>query len=95
MRGVVSLATALALSQDTPERNLLVFLAFVVILVTLVGQGLSLPLLTRALGVGVDRGAAMLHPHERGKINDQVWREIERDLDLEETRKDTRDAREA
>lgn len=177
MRGVVSLATALALPQATPERNLLVFLAFVVILVTLVGQGLSLPLLIRTLGVGVDRGAAVqqelharrtaseaalsridrlrdewpahlplidalrstyehrashlgsnstpqgadgsgdaahedgadqeliehhvirravidaeraavLHLRERGEINDQVWREIERDLDLEEMRMD-------
>ena len=58
MRGVVSLATALALPQATPERDLLIFLAFIVILVTLVGQGLTLPLLIRALGVGVDQDAA-------------------------------------
>lgn len=54
MRGVVSLAAALALPAATPERNLLIFLTFFVILATLVGQGLSLPLLIRALGVGVD-----------------------------------------
>lgn len=56
MRGVVSLATALALPLAMPERPLLLFLTFCVILVTLVGQGLSLPWLVRALRV-VDDGA--------------------------------------
>jgi Na+/H+ antiporter len=49
MRGVVSLALALALPVDFPERHLLIFLTFAVILVTLVGQGLTLPLLLRRL----------------------------------------------
>jgi monovalent cation/hydrogen antiporter len=57
MRGVVSLALALAVPTEVaggapfPERNLVVFLAFSVIVVTLVGQGLTLPLLIRRLGV--------------------------------------------
>ena len=174
MRGVVSLAAALALPQAMPERDLLIFLTFVVILVTLVGQGLSLPWLIRALGLGADssataqqelrarrtaveaamaqieqlRGqwpthiplidslqmqyahrashlsdppggsdgagqagaepvdqellehhrirravidaerAALLNLRERGEIDDAVWRQIERDLDLEELRMD-------
>lgn len=56
-RGVISLATALALplrlanGQFFPQRTLILFLAFVVILATLVLQGLSLPLLIRLLGV--------------------------------------------
>jgi CPA1 family monovalent cation:H+ antiporter len=50
MRGVVSLATALALPLETPERDLLVFVTFCVILVTLVGQGLTLPSLVAVLG---------------------------------------------
>jgi monovalent cation/hydrogen antiporter len=56
-RGVVSLATALALPLTLvdgtafPQRSLILFLAFVVIFVTLVIQGLSLPLLIRILGV--------------------------------------------
>ena len=61
MRGSVSLAAALAIPLLTdagdpfPDRGLVVFLAFSVILVTLVGQGLTLgPLITR-LGV-VDDG---------------------------------------
>jgi CPA1 family monovalent cation:H+ antiporter len=55
MRGVVSLAAALALPLQTsagtpfPYRDLIIFLTFAVILVTLVGQGLSLPLLIRQL----------------------------------------------
>lgn len=57
LRGVVSLALALALPVTFPERNLLVFLTFCVILVTLVGQGLSLPFLLKRLGVS-DGGAA-------------------------------------
>jgi Na+/H+ antiporter len=55
MRGAVSLAAALALPlEGFPERNLIVFLTFAVILVTLVVQGLTLPLLIRRLGVHGD-----------------------------------------
>jgi hypothetical protein len=54
MRGAVSLAAALALPVDFPERDLILFLAFAVILVTLVFQGLTLPPLIRALGVHGD-----------------------------------------
>jgi CPA1 family monovalent cation:H+ antiporter len=56
-RGAVSLAAALALPSNLPGRDLIVFLTFAVILVTLVGQGLSLPLLIRVLRVP-DDGAA-------------------------------------
>jgi len=58
MRGVVSLAAILTLPQATPQRDLLIFLTFFVILVTLVGQGLTLPWLIRKLNVGVDASAA-------------------------------------
>jgi Na+/H+ antiporter len=56
MRGVVSLAAALALPATFPERDLLIFLTFAVILATLVGQGLTLPILIDRLGV--DAGVA-------------------------------------
>ncbi len=55
MRGAVSLAAALALPLETdagapfPARGLIIFLAFAVILGTLVGQGLTLPALIRML----------------------------------------------
>ena len=60
MRGVVSLAAALALPLSTgagapfPGRNEIIFLSFCVILVTLVFQGLTLPILVRALRVEDD-----------------------------------------
>jgi Na+/H+ antiporter len=52
MRGAVSLAAALALptsagGQGFPDRDLIIFLTFIVILVTLVVQGLSLPVIIR------------------------------------------------
>src|SRR5262249_45411482 len=63
MRGVVSLAAALAVPltiQDQtpfPDRDLILFLTFMVILATLVVQGLSLPMLIRWLGIEDDRSA--------------------------------------
>ena len=60
MRGVVSLAAALALPEVTaegaafPERAFVIYLTFGVILATLVVQGLSLPLLIRGLGLHDD-----------------------------------------
>ena len=60
MRGAVSLAAALALPLETdagaplPDRDLILFITFAVILVTVVGQGLTLPSLIRRLGVRED-----------------------------------------
>jgi len=51
MRGVVSLAAALALPISVPDRSLLIYLTLCVILATLVGQGLTLPWIVRRLGV--------------------------------------------
>ncbi|MBG9375819.1 Na+/H+ antiporter [Panacibacter sp. DH6] len=57
MRGVVSLASALAvpLTLDTggafPHRNLILFITFIVILCTLVLQGLSLPWIIKKLNI--------------------------------------------
>ena len=59
-RGVISLATALALplvlddGSNFPKRSSIKFLAFVVIFVTLVVQGLSLPLLIKLLKIKPD-----------------------------------------
>jgi Na+/H+ antiporter len=50
LRGAVSLAAALALPAGFPERNLILLLTFGVILVTLVGQGLTLPFVLRRAG---------------------------------------------
>jgi CPA1 family monovalent cation:H+ antiporter len=51
MRGVVSLAAALALPAEFPGRDLILFLAFCAILATLVLQGTTLGPLVRRLGV--------------------------------------------
>jgi CPA1 family monovalent cation:H+ antiporter len=47
LRGAVSLAAALALPVPFPERDLILLVTFGVILITLVGQGLTLPLVLR------------------------------------------------
>jgi CPA1 family monovalent cation:H+ antiporter len=60
MRGGISLAAALALPTVAgagaafPYRNLVIFLTFSVLLVTLLGQGLTFPRVIRALGVTGD-----------------------------------------
>ncbi|MCX7373433.1 MAG: Na+/H+ antiporter [Alphaproteobacteria bacterium] len=64
MRGVVSLAVALALPQGFPERDLIVFLAFAAILVTLVLQGTTLTWLIRVLRVAEPRTGGGLDPAE-------------------------------
>jgi NhaP-type Na+/H+ and K+/H+ antiporter len=57
VRGIVSLAAALAIpittenGQPFPQRNLILFVTFSVILVTLLGQGLLLPSVVRWLGL--------------------------------------------
>lgn len=57
MRGVVSLATALSIpilmtnGQAFPFRNLIIFITFVVIFITLVIQGLTLPLIIKLIGI--------------------------------------------
>jgi Na+/H+ antiporter len=88
MRGVVSMAAALALPVEFPERDLLIFLAFVVILVTLVGQGLTLPALIRRLEVvePADR-AAVEEAETRARIAQAALdrlEELQQDLDLPE-----------
>lgn len=54
MRGIVSLAAALALPQTFPYRNLIVLTAFSVVLGTLVIQGLTLKPLLRVLNLDDD-----------------------------------------
>jgi Na+/H+ antiporter len=54
MRGAVSLAAALALAPTFPDRNIVLFLTFAVIFATLVIQGLTLPLLIKALHIEDD-----------------------------------------
>jgi Na+/H+ antiporter len=96
VRGVVSLAAALAIPLVTmsgqlfPDRDLILFLTFCVILVTLVGQGLALPWIIRALGLAKtgrrELEAARLQEREARRLAAQSAIErfdqlaIERDL---------------
>jgi CPA1 family monovalent cation:H+ antiporter len=63
MRGVVTLAAALALpavlpnGEPFPERDLVILVTFGIVFVTLVGQGLTLPALVRALRLEHDNSA--------------------------------------
>jgi Na+/H+ antiporter len=73
MRGAVSLAAALALPLHTnngtplPGRDLIQFITFALILVTVVGQGLTLPWLIRKLGV-IDDGSEEQHEELKARL---------------------------
>ncbi|MEV8306017.1 Na+/H+ antiporter [Streptomyces flavidovirens] len=70
MRGVASVALALAIPLRTedgspfPARDEIVFVAFSVIMATLLVQGLTLPWLVRKLGVRADTGAERELEHD-------------------------------
>jgi monovalent cation/hydrogen antiporter len=87
MRGVVALAAAISLpdvladGSAFPQRNLIIFLTFSVILVTLVLQGLTLPPLIRALGLA---GATDLNSEEEAARSMMVEAAL---THLEEARK--------
>jgi CPA1 family monovalent cation:H+ antiporter len=80
MRGAVSLAAALALPLGFPERDLLIFLTFAVILATLVGQGLTLPAILRGLRVSasMDDEVARERTVARRAARDAAMRTLER-----------------
>jgi len=71
MRGVVSLAAALSVpllveGQPFPYRNLILFITFIVILVTLVFQGLTLPWIIRK--VQIEDKFALIPEHKQEVI---------------------------
>ena len=82
MRGVISLAAALALPFQAsggqfPDRDLIIFLTFCVILATLVVQGLSLPALIRALGLEDDRIGEKEETHGRIQVAEAALERLE------------------
>jgi CPA1 family monovalent cation:H+ antiporter len=77
MRGVVSLAAALALPLTFPERDLVIFLTFAVILATLVGQGLTLPMVIRGLGIAGEGGERHDEAHARMAAAEAAVRRID------------------
>jgi monovalent cation/hydrogen antiporter len=86
MRGVIALAAALSLPETLangapfPERNLIIFLTFSVILVTLVLQGLTLPSLIRALGLAGSAGLDSEQKEARRMMLETALKHIELQL---------------
>jgi monovalent cation/hydrogen antiporter len=95
MRGAVSLAAALALPLQTstgqgfPQRNLIIFVTFGVILATLVLQGLSLPWLIRRLRLHRDDSEAQEELRGRLRATDAALARLEELAAEEWTREDT------
>ena len=84
MRGVIALAAAMSLPQTIadgspfPHRNLIVFLTFTVILVTLVVQGLTLPPLIRALGLAGTAGPKYEDQEARRLVLERTLDQLEK-----------------
>ena len=95
MRGVISLAAALALPLQTaagvefPARDLIIFLTFCVILATLVVQGLSLPVLIRALGLEDDHIGDKEETHGRIQVAEAALQRLDELVQEEWVREDT------
>ena len=83
MRGVVALAAAISLpetlgnGQPFAAKNLIVFLTFSVIVVTLVLQGLTLPPLIRALGLAGDGGSRIEEETARRLVLQEVIAQLQ------------------
>jgi Na+/H+ antiporter len=95
MRGVISLAAALALPLQTasgipfPERDLIIFLTFCVIFATLVVQGLSLPVLIRAFGLEDDHIGEKEETHGRIQVAEAALERLEELGEEDWVREDT------
>lgn len=70
MRGVVTLAAAQTLPRATEQRALLVFVAFMVAVVSLLLQGFTLPMLVRMLRI--PRESAAPGTDERGRLDEHL-----------------------
>jgi NhaP-type Na+/H+ or K+/H+ antiporter len=73
MRGVVTLAAAQTLPRDTPERDLIIFIAFAVALGSLAIQGLSLPLVVKWLRFPQSENNEEDAREEQSALNDELW----------------------
>ncbi|WP_327004132.1 Na+/H+ antiporter [Dactylosporangium sp. NBC_01737] len=89
-RGVISLAAVFTLPRITPDRDLLLFCTLAVVLVTLVGQGLTFAPLVRRLGLRADAvDEARLRNEARSA---SVRAALDRLDDLERDRREDPDA---
>jgi Na+/H+ antiporter len=92
MRGVIALAAAVSLPEvlangsPFPQRNLIIFLTFSVILVTLVLQGLTLPPLIRALGLATAGGPNTEEREARRLMLEAALKHLEEKRTADESR---------
>ena len=97
MRGAVTLAAALALPLETdagaafPGRELIIFLAFAVIVGTLLGQGLTLPALIKRLHLEDDGLERKEDTKARVRAADAALERLEELLDEDWVRPETAD----
>jgi monovalent cation/hydrogen antiporter len=97
MRGAVSLAAALAIPTTIdaggafPQRDLIIFLTYAVILATLILQGTTLPMLIRVLGVEDDGNLAQRESKARLLAARAAIDRIEELRELDWVREDTAD----
>ena len=77
MRGVVSLAAALALPVDLPARSALIVVTLTVIVLTLVGQGLTLSAIIRRVRLGTDQEVADEELLARRELVDAASRRLD------------------
>jgi CPA1 family monovalent cation:H+ antiporter len=95
LRGAISLAAALSLPLTTnaglpfPQRDLIIYLAFCVILATLVVQGLTLPAVIRVLGLEDDGIAAAEESKARIHAAEAALARLEELVDEDWVRADT------
>ena len=95
MRGVISLAVALALPETLGSgepfvwRDLIIFLTFCVIFATLVVQGLSLPAVIRILDLEDDHAGEKEETHGRIRVAEAALERLEELTDEDWVREDT------
>src|SRR5687767_141067 len=89
LRGAVSLAAALALPADFPARDQVLFITFVVIFVTLVLQGLTLPAVIRWAGLEDDGAEAREELLARRRATEAALEHLDQLEGQEWTRDDT------
>jgi CPA1 family monovalent cation:H+ antiporter len=89
VRGAVSLAAALALPVDVPQRDRIVFVTFVVILASLLGPILTLPGLVRLIGIEADDSAGREDAKTRIKAAEAALARLEELMDEDWVRPDT------
>jgi CPA1 family monovalent cation:H+ antiporter len=97
MRGAVTLAAALAVPLRTdsgapfPDRDRIIFLSFAVVVATLVGQGLTLPLVIRGLGLEADGRESKEEAKARIRASEAALTRLEELLDEDWVNPETAD----